>query len=41
MNGDLVFLVFVTLVPPIWLGVGLVGLALRSKRAPSVPFVNR
>lgn len=32
MNGDLVFLVFVTLVPPIWLAIGLVGLAIRSKR---------
>jgi len=31
MNGDLVFLVLVTLVPPIWLVIGLVGLALRSK----------
>ena len=32
MNGDLVFLVFATLVPPLWLGIGLIGYAIRSRR---------
>ncbi len=32
MNGDLVTLVFISLVPPLWLIVGLVGRAVRFRR---------
>ena len=32
MNGNFVFLVFIALVPPLWLGIGLVGLVVRSRR---------
>jgi len=37
MNGDLVFLVFATLVPPVWLVIGLVGYATRTKRSRTLP----
>lgn len=30
MNGDFAVLVFMALVPPIWLGIGLIGLAVRN-----------
>ncbi len=33
MNGDLVFLVFVALVPPLWFAIALVGLIARKARA--------
>lgn len=33
MRGDLVFLVFAALVPPLWLAIGLVGLVARSRRS--------
>lgn len=32
VNADFVALVFMALVPPIWLGIGLIGLAARLKR---------
>ncbi len=32
MNGDFVVLVFIALVPPLWLIVGLVGRAVRFRR---------
>jgi hypothetical protein len=31
MNGDLVYLVFASLVPPLWLAIGLTGAILRSR----------
>ncbi len=32
MNGTLVFLIFISLVPPLWLAIGLIGLAVRTRR---------
>lgn len=31
MNGDLVFLIFASLIPPVWLIVGLIGRAARTR----------
>lgn len=32
MNGNLVFLIFISLVPPLWLGIGIIGLVVRTRR---------